>query len=99
MSSGFELTSELSEVVYFPVENDTQSVVFIEYWLMTGIQINDTQTPVAQPKVMIYVVALVVRAPVAHGRIHLGQQVLAYWAPVKMIYTADATHNLFLTYL
>jgi hypothetical protein len=78
MTPALQLFTEISVVVNLSVVGNVESSVFIRHWLMAGLYIDDTQTPVAQAYGTINEDAFVVRStilddvahPLEHGGIN-----------------------------
>ena len=61
---GFQLFPDFLVVVYFSVENDTDTLIFVEYGLVAaGGYVNDRQASVSEGEILISVYGLIIRSP------------------------------------
>ena len=57
-------------VINLSIANNPDRPVFVRHWLLSVIQINDTQTAVPKAHAMIQIDTFPIRAPVNNGRHH-----------------------------
>src|SRR5579875_1282202 len=98
MAPRFQRRAMLGVIVYFAIEDNPYTAVFVAHRLMaTGGQIDDRQPAKtqSQPPVTAYVHAFIVGSAMRHRTSHPGQHrvIQSRLKPRVRVYTGDATHH------
>src|SRR5262249_29534210 len=95
VSTCFEVSAELTEVVYFPIKRDPHGAIGVTHRLGSyGTQVDDCQATVRQANVAVGPYPLAVRATMRQRVRHLQHFLLGdqtFW--VEIDFPTDATHT------
>ena len=70
MTLRFQHIFNIHEIIYLTVKNYTHGSIFIKYWLVSSLKVNDSQPAVSQPEVFMPINGCIFRPSVSKHVTH-----------------------------